>query len=404
MEKRPVEHLLVVDDDPKIREAFVRLFQDKVKVITFAETEGALKWLKEGHSAAVIVSALNVPGRGGNAFLQASETFTPHAARLILTKDTALEPVKQAVNEGSIFMILSKPCTATELTSAIEEAMAYHDGIMKERQVLEKTLAGSVKLLIEMLSLFHSEAFRRTPVIRAQALKLAKKLGLKRNWELEMAVMFSPLGEALLPKEILSRYLAARTLTEQEREILKRAPEQTRHLLQNIPQFEKVADVLYLSGRGFDGSGFPEDGPSGKDIPINARIIRILSDLWYASPESGVDAAAFEALSINGKKYDPQLLEIAKSCLLDGVEPLEERSVTLCYIRALKPGDILIDDVLTESSHELVLSRGHQLTQTTIRRLEQFNHVAGIRQPVRVHRSETVLDEQEPEVPEAVSA
>ena len=203
MERKRIDQILVVDTDAKVLEAFVRLFQEKGKVITFAETEGALKWLKENGGVSVIVTALNVPGRGGSAFLHASEAFAPYASRIILTTETSVDRLKEAVNERHIFMFLNKPCSATEITAAVDAALAYHAQLAYERQMLEKTLSGSVKLLIEMLALFHAEAFRRTPIMRAQSLKIAKKLSIKRTWELEMAVMFSPLGEALLPREIL---------------------------------------------------------------------------------------------------------------------------------------------------------------------------------------------------------
>ena len=90
-------------------------------------------------------------------------------------------------------------------------------GVDGERALLEKTLAGTVKILIETLSLFHADAFRKTAVLRQWALQVGKVVGVKRTWELEMAMMFSPLGEALLPKDILSRYRSARSLTDQQR-------------------------------------------------------------------------------------------------------------------------------------------------------------------------------------------
>ncbi|WP_417685705.1 HD domain-containing phosphohydrolase [Roseibium sp.] len=387
---RTLNQILLVDADPKVRAAFERLFVGQYAVRSFDNTEEALKWLKENTNVAVIVSCANLPGRGGAAFLKSTEAMSPHATRVMLTGEKSLDVAKQAINEAGVFMFLTKPCSQQELVSAIEACMNHHARVIHERTLLEKTLSGSVKLLIDMLSLFHSEAFRRTTVMRPQALKLARALGLKKTWELEMAVMFSPLGEALLPKEILARYRAAKTLTEPQRVILAGAPGQTRDLLKNIPQLERVAEVLYVSGRGFDGSGFPEDGPTGKDIPLTARIIKLLTDLWYASPENGIDAAAFEALTINKRQYDPHLLEIARATLLEEheLDALHEDEVTLCYIRALRPGDVLVDDILTDGTHELVLSRGHQLTRTTIRRLDQYNQVAGIRQPIRVHRNE----------------
>ncbi len=383
-----IKKLLMVDDDPKILEAIERLLVGRYKVHGFLDAEEGLKWLKQNTDTPVIISCLNLPGRDGIAFLHAAELMAPQASRILLTADKEIETYRKAINQAKVFMVLGKPCQTAELQTAIDAGLQRYIKLHHERAILEKTLAGSVKMLIEMLSLFHAEAFQRTAVLRPQAMKIAERLRLQKTWELEMAIMLSPLGEALLPKDILTRYRAAKSLTDQQREILASSPKQSRDLLKNIPQLEKVAEALYLSGRGFDGSGFPEDGPVGEDIPMTARLIKILTDLWYASPDSGADAAAFEALSINKKQYDPHLLDVTRSCLLDEQPVYDEEKVILCHIRALRPGDMLIDDVLTDGSHELVLSRGHKLTETTIRRLDQYNHVAGIRQPIRVHRDE----------------
>ena len=382
------ELIVVSDPDSGVQAGFAQLFGSTYDVVCFSEADEALKFLKNNQTAAVIFSCYNLPGRGGVAFLRAAEGIAPLATRVMLTRENSAEAIKKTLNEGHAFMYLEKPCKKTELVSAVETAMVHHAQLAKERALLERTLAGSVKMLIEMLSLFHPEAFRRTSTVRKQAMKLAKLLDMKKTWELEMAVMLSPLGEALMPKQILARYRAARSLTEQEREILEHSPVQTRDLLQNIPQLERVSEYLYLSSRGFDGSGFPKEGPSGKDIPEVSRLVRLLTDLWYASPESGPDAAAFEALTINRRKYDPLMLDLAKSALLDGALDSDKKNVTKCYIRSLRSGDVLVDDVLTESSHELVLSRGHLLTPTTIRRLEHFNQASGVRQPIRVERHE----------------
>ncbi|WP_422374923.1 HD domain-containing phosphohydrolase [Roseibium sp.] len=382
--------IVVADPDENVKKGFQRLFSSHKNVVCFSESDPALLFLKQNPGTSVVFSCFNLPGRGGTAFLRAAETLAPQATRIMLTREKSAEAIKKTLNEGHAFMYLEKPCQPTELVTAMETALTHHRQLAKDRALLERTLAGSVKLLIDMLALFHPEAFRRTAIVRKQALKLAKALGLKKTWELEMAVMLSPLGEALLPKQILARYRAARSLTEQERDVLDRAPAQSRELLKNIPQLEKVSEYLYLSGCGYDGSGFPKDGPTGQDIPLVSRILKLLTDLWYASPESGPDAASFEALTINWRKYDPKLLELARNVLMDDVPEARRKHVAQCYIRSLRPGDILVDDALTESSHELVLSRGHLLTPTTIRRLEHFHQTAGVRQPIRVERHEVV--------------
>jgi len=385
MEKN-TDLIIVADADTKVQAGFKRLFGEQLNVVCFSDSDDALLFLKQNNGAAVIFSSYNLPGRGGTAFLRATETLAPQAARVMLTRETSAEAIKKSLNEGHAFMFLEKPVQPKDLAAAMETALAHHLQLAKNRALLERTLAGSIKLLIDMMALFHPEAFRRTGTVRKQALKLAKALGMRKTWELEMAVMLSPLGEALLPKDILARYRAARSLTDQERDILNRSPAQTRELLKNIPQLEKVSEYLFFSARGYDGSGFPKDGPKAKDIPLVSRIIKLLTDLWYASPEAGPDAASFEALTINRRKYDPKLLELAKEVLMDDVPEEKRLLVSECYIRSLRPGDILIDDALTESNHELVLSRGHMLTPTTIRRLEHFHQTNGVRQPIRVER------------------
>ncbi|MEO9528530.1 HD domain-containing phosphohydrolase [Roseibium sp.] len=388
--------VVVADPDLDVQAGFQRLFGAQMKVVCFSESDPALVFLKKNHGTSVVFTCFNLPGRGGTAFLRTAETIVPLATRVMLTRETSAEAIKKTINEGHAFLYLEKPCQQTDLKSAMEAALYHHRQLAKERALLERTLAGSVKLLIDMMALFHPDAFRRTGTVRKQALKLAKQLDMKKTWELEMAVMLSPIGEALLPKQILARYRAARSLTEQERDILDRAPVQTRDLLKNIPQLEKVSEYLYLSGRGFNGSGFPKDGPVGEDIPMVARIIKLLTDLWYASPDSGPDAAAFEALAINRRKYDPKLLALAMTVLVDDLPESRKKHVAQCHIRSLRPGDILLDDALTESNHELVLSRGHTLTPTTIRRLEHFHQASGVRQPLLVERHEVEKVVKEP--------
>lgn len=386
--EKTTDLIVIADPDKDVQTGFQRLFGGHMKVVCFSESDPALVFLKQNHNTAVVLSCFNLPGRGGTAFLRAAETIVPQATRVMLTREKSAEAIKKTLNEGHAFLYLEKPCQSKDLVSAMETALAHHRQLAKERALLERTLAGSVKLLIDMLALFHPEAFRRTATVRKQALKLARHLGMRTTWELEMAAMLSPLGEALLPKQILARYRAARGLTEQERDVLDRAPAQSRELLKNIPQLEKVSDYLFLSARGYDGSGFPKDGPVGQDIPLVSRILKLLTDLWYASPENGPDAASFEALTINWRKYDPKLLELAKTVLMDDLPEARKKHVAQCYIRSLRPGDVLVDDALTESSHELVLSRGHMLTPTTIRRLEHFHQTSGVRQPIRVERHE----------------
>ena len=64
----------------------------------------------------------------------------------------ALIPAAYAVNRGAIFRFLSKPCPPETLVAALDAGIAQYQLVTAERQLLDQTLAGSVKVLTEGLA------------------------------------------------------------------------------------------------------------------------------------------------------------------------------------------------------------------------------------------------------------
>src|ERR1035437_9820924 len=71
--------------------------------------------------------------------------------RILLTGQSNLDSAIAAVNHGQVFRFLTKPCSPQNLLAAIQSAAEQHRLITAERELLEKTLRGSIKALIEIL-------------------------------------------------------------------------------------------------------------------------------------------------------------------------------------------------------------------------------------------------------------
>jgi hypothetical protein len=56
------------------------------------------------------------------------------------------------VNRGALFRFLTKPCDTETLVAALDAGLSQYLLVTAERQVLDQTLAGSVKVLTEVLS------------------------------------------------------------------------------------------------------------------------------------------------------------------------------------------------------------------------------------------------------------
>ncbi|MEM8702142.1 MAG: response regulator, partial [Pseudomonadota bacterium] len=113
--EEPNDLIVVADHDEAVRSGFERLFGDHYTAVCFGESEEALRFLKQNPATCVIFSCYNLPGRGGTAFLRASEMLVPQAARVMLTNETSAEAIKKALNEAHAFIYLEKPCPQDEL-------------------------------------------------------------------------------------------------------------------------------------------------------------------------------------------------------------------------------------------------------------------------------------------------
>src|ERR1700735_5369190 len=150
--------ILCVDDEPNILLAFARQLR-KYEIVTALGPELGLKTVEEQGPFAVVVSDLRMPRMSGVQFLTKVKELSPDTVRIMLTGHGDLSAAAEAVNQGSIFRFLLKPCPTEVLSGALEAGLEQYRLVNAERQLLEQTLRGSVEVLSEILSLSNQEAF-----------------------------------------------------------------------------------------------------------------------------------------------------------------------------------------------------------------------------------------------------
>ena len=146
-------HILCVDDEPKVLEGLVLNLRRHYRVSTASNGQGGLAIVDGNDPPAVVVSDMRMPEMDGAAFLSQVKERSPETIRILLTGQTDLDSAIAAVNHGQVFRFLTKPCNPQNFLTAIEAAAAQHRLVTAERELLEKTLRGSIKALTEILSL-----------------------------------------------------------------------------------------------------------------------------------------------------------------------------------------------------------------------------------------------------------
>lgn len=381
----PPPRILFVDDDANVLAAFQRNLRKQFTFDTANSGTEALALIKECGPYAVIVADMQMPGMNGVELLARARQDAPDTVRVMLTGNADQQTAMDAVNEGAVFRFLTKPCEPQQLQFTLETSLRQYEMTRVERDLLENTLGGAIKVLGEVLSMVDPSSFRRGQKLRDSAKAFGRHLNLATTWELEIAAMLSHVGYVSLPPTILRKLDNQIDLSPREQMTIDHAPQIGHDLMANIPRLEYVAKIILYQNKRYDGSGFPAGDVSGGLIPFGARMLRILDDRAMLEDEGIAKLKAFDAMKQRVGYYDPELLlrcfECFPSFLINTISA--EREVRYVKINDLGDGDVLVSDVRSPSG-TLLIGAGNRVTLTMINRLKNYAEFDGVREPIMI--------------------
>lgn len=206
------EKILMVDDEDAVLVGYQRMFRNEFQIDTAPGGAAALAALEATGPYAVVVSDMRMPEMDGAKFLTKVKVLAPDTIRIMLTGDADVRSAVTAVNEGSIFRFLTKPCNKDTLAKALTAGLMQYRLLTAEKDLLENTLQGSIQVLTEVLSLVNPAAFGRALRVRRYIHQVATRMTLASPWRFEVAAMMSQLGCVTLHPETIEAVYAGRPL------------------------------------------------------------------------------------------------------------------------------------------------------------------------------------------------
>lgn len=380
--------ILLVDDEPNVLAALKRQLRKRFAVSTATSGQDALDLVASEPSFRVMVCDMRMPGMAGLEVLKQMQTLSPDTTRMMLTGNADQQTAIDAVNEGNVFRFFTKPCPTEKLVAGIEAGIRQYQLVTAEQELLERTLAGSVKVLVDILSLSDPTAFGQANRVRNWMQQFVQHMKLPHPWEFELAATLSTIGQVSVPMEIMDRHRAGKKLTEVEADIVSHVPETARNLIDNIPRLTPVAEAVYFQAKGYDGSGFPVNKISGAKIPLGARVLRILNDLVTYSDAPMPTKEALDKLKADIRLYDPDLVAEAHTCFLgiQGSEGEIKQQILELPSSMLFVGDTLVSDLEVDNG-SLYLAAGYTITQAHLEHIHNLTKIAKFKEPIKVSRS-----------------
>ena len=184
-----MKKILFVDDEPNILAAYQRQLRKQFSVEIAVGPVAGLAAIQNPRDFAVVVADMRMPEMSGVEFLVKVKTTAPETVRMMLTGNADQATAIEAINEGSIFRFLNKPCTKEIMAKTLTAALVQYRLVTAEKQLLEQTLSGSIQVLTEVLSLVNPAAFGRAERARRYIHHIVTSMKLANVWQYEVAAM-----------------------------------------------------------------------------------------------------------------------------------------------------------------------------------------------------------------------
>ncbi len=370
------DKILFVDDEVHILDSMRRQLRKRFNIETAESGQKALEILKTNGPFSVIVSDMRMPIMDGVELLATIKDMYPDTVRMMLTGNADQETAIEAVNKGQIFRFLNKPCSVATLVTSLALAQHQYRLITAERELLDKTLKGSVKVLSELLSFASPAAFSSGLRIRALVVQMAEAMAIDQVWQLEIAALMSQIGCVTLPKEIIDKLYANIQLDEEEQEMYDDHPQAGAGLLENIPRMEGVTAIIRNQLKDFDE--YESDDAEIEETDLGAQIIRVVFDydlLLY----QGVSHRDAVRHLLRQDSYNPEIVKhLGKIKKTD-----DQAQVVSLKIKDLTVGMVAEDDIIAKNN-TLLAPKGQEITWPVLQGLRNFSRKVGVKEPVRV--------------------
>jgi putative two-component system response regulator len=320
--------ILIVDDDPSMRDTLLVVLEDEgFEVTGAANGYEAISKIKET-SFDLVICDIRMAGIDGLDTLAALRKTQPELRSIVMTGYASQEDPIRAIKLG-VDDYIYKPFDASQflksVRKSIEDSRKKSTTTTEQTQLRDDFIAAMKRMAAaweDRDSYFGGHSRR----VASLATQIYKKLGFPREriTLIETASLLHDLGEIEIPLAILHK---KDTLTSEEYELVKKHPQAARELLQAIPAFHEVIMTILHHHERFDGTGYPQ-GMKADDIPIESRIIAVanaydamVNQRPYRDARSS-EAALQELSAGAGAQFDPKIVEIARGIIES--ESLEE--------------------------------------------------------------------------------
>jgi response regulator RpfG family c-di-GMP phosphodiesterase len=369
---------------------------------------------------------MRMPGIDGSQLLEQVHARWPHVVRILLTGHADQGSTVSAINRGRIFRYLSKPWDERDLLSALHEGA---DRLALEREKLrlealtrqqnaelrtlnvdlearveartrevneahEKLKRGylkSIKVFSNLLELRSGQLAGHGRRVAEVARDLARAMGVGEDEVVHVFVagLLHDIGLMGMADKLIGR--AVMRYSAEEMTQYRSHPQVGEQSLLALDEMQPVLPIIRSHHERHDGSGFP-DKLAGAAIPLGSRILAIadayddLQNGHVAEVTLNAQDARILMRKGRGTQFDPEVLDVFLQSFETpaGVAAATPQGGNLVLPSAALESDMVLAKDLVSARGILMLTAGHRLTNSLIRKIREFEVREGSKLEVHI--------------------
>ena len=356
--------VLIVDDSPDNLMLLNGLLRDDYSVKATNNGSTALQIAAEAPQPDLILLDILMPEMDGFEVCRnlKNNATTQNIPVVFISALSDTFDIVKAFEVGGVDFI-TKPFQPLEVKSRVKTHLEVYTARQELQTLLSQTLTGSIKMVIDLLSLMQPHLMEQSIRVRRHVQELIKNLAISHGeaWNIELATMLFPLGCMGISPEILHRRQVGRVLSREELENYASHIDAGADMIARIPRMETVAAIIRNQQPVFQLS--PRKGNDITSLGSAMLQMLLTYDALIAAGKDPV--SALDALQ--AQSYPTRLLDGLKTMMVAD-KKREPRQVSFDL---LQPGMVLAEDLLDINDH-LVMVSGSELSAYLIRLLKTF--------------------------------
>jgi response regulator RpfG family c-di-GMP phosphodiesterase len=317
---------LVVDDEPPVRQAMVRVLEGAGYRVIPAESGAAALAVLEREPIDLVTSDLQMPGMSGAQLLETVHRCWPDVAIMMVTGVAELDTAVQLLQAGA-FDYITKPFAIDEVRARVRQALDKRRLLIENRRYqlhlaelvrqqaarIEELFLEAVQTLVHALEAKDAYTQGHSARVSAYAGRTARELALPDSEVqlIELAAELHDVGKIGVRESVL--FKNGRLTDEEYRHIMEHTVIGDRILAPLFKNAPQALAIVRSHHERLDGLGFP-DGLKAGNVPFYARLVSVVDA--FDAMTSGrtyraalpVDKALSELNANIGTQFDPDVV------------------------------------------------------------------------------------------------